>query len=168
MRAALQTGEAPPIAADVARGALDGVCGPVGRVAAPPERRTGGPTATESSAKNGGSGSPRSVLDRLQRQDTKLAAGAPPLPNPRRKEKVMRFILALLLMSGTAMAQVQNQTYQDAMGRNTGRSVTDSHGNTMFYDAMGRTTGRSVTDSKGNTTFYDAMGRQMGTIRGSR
>ena len=26
---------------------------------------------------------------------------------------VMRFILALLLMSGTAMAQVQNRTYQD-------------------------------------------------------
>ncbi|HVJ71376.1 MAG TPA: hypothetical protein VM531_07725, partial [Sphingomicrobium sp.] len=26
---------------------------------------------------------------------------------------VMRFILALLLMSGTAMAQVENRTYQD-------------------------------------------------------
>ena len=37
----------------------------------------------------------------------------------------MRFIVALLLMSGTAMAQVQNRTYQDSMGRNTGRSVTD-------------------------------------------
>jgi hypothetical protein len=80
----------------------------------------------------------------------------------------MRFIVALLLISGTAMAQVQNQTYQDAMGRNTGRSVTDSRGNTTFYDAMGRNTGRSVTDSKGTTTFYDAMGRQTGTIRGSR
>ena len=45
-------------------------------------------------------------------------------------QAVMRFILALLLMSGTAMAQVQNRTYQDSMGRNTGRSVTDSRGNT--------------------------------------
>ena len=75
---------------------------------------------------------------------------------------VMRFILALLLMSGTAMAQVQNRTYQDSMGRNTGRSVTDSRGNTTYYDSMGRTTGRSVTDSQGSTTFYDAAGRVTG------
>jgi hypothetical protein len=80
-------------------------------------------------------------------------------------EKVMRFIVALLLMSGTAMAQVQNRSYQDSMGRNTGRLVTDSHGNTTFYDAKGRTTGRSVTDTRGNTTFHDAMGRQTGSIR---
>ena len=76
----------------------------------------------------------------------------------------MRFILALLLMSGTAMAQVQNRTYQDSMGRNTGRSVTDSRGNTTFYDSMGRNTGRSVT--RGNTTTaYDSLGRQTGRIR---
>ena len=76
----------------------------------------------------------------------------------------MRFILALLLMSGTAMAQMQNRTYQDSMGRNTGRSVTDSRGNTTYYDSMGRSTGRSVT--RGNTTtVYDQMGRQTGTIR---
>ena len=74
----------------------------------------------------------------------------------------MRFILALLLMSGTAMAQVQNRTYQDSMGRNTGRSVADSRGNTTYYDSMGRTTGRSVTDSQGSTTFYDAAGRVTG------
>jgi hypothetical protein len=74
----------------------------------------------------------------------------------------MRFILALLLMSGTATAQVQNRTYQDSMGRNTGRSVTDSRGNTTYYDSMGRNTGRSVTDSRGTTTFYDAMGRNTG------
>ena len=79
----------------------------------------------------------------------------------------MRFIVALLLMSGTAMAQVQNRTYRLSMGRNTGRSVTDSRGNTTFYDAMGRNTGRSVT-SGGTTTVYDNMGRQTGTIRGSR
>ena len=76
----------------------------------------------------------------------------------------MRFILALLLMSGTAMAQVQNRTYQDSMGRNTGRSVTDSRGNTTYYDSMGRNTGRSVT--RGNTTtVYDSFGRQTGRIR---
>ena len=76
----------------------------------------------------------------------------------------MRFVVALLLMSGTAMAQVQNKTYQDSMGRNTGRSVTDSRGNATFYDAMGRNTGRSVT-SGNTTTVYDQMGRQTGTIR---
>ena len=75
-----------------------------------------------------------------------------------------RFIVALLLMSGTAVAQVQNRTYQDAMGRNTGRSVTDSRGNTTFDDAMGRNTGRSVT-SGNSTTVYDQMGRQTGSIR---
>jgi YD repeat-containing protein len=75
---------------------------------------------------------------------------------------VMRFILALLVMSGTAMAQVQNRTYQDSMGRNIGRSVTDARGNTTFYDSMGRNTGRSVTDSRGNTAFYDSMGRNTG------
>jgi len=79
----------------------------------------------------------------------------------------MRFIVALLLMSGTAMAQVQNRTFQDSMGRNTGRSVTDSRGNVTYYDAMGRNTGRSVTN--GNSTIvYDQMGRQTGTISGSK
>ena len=76
----------------------------------------------------------------------------------------MRFIVALLLMSGTAMAQVQNRTYQDSMGRNTGRSVTDSRGNTTFYDSMGRNTGRSVT-RRNTTTAYDSLGRQTGRIR---
>ena len=73
---------------------------------------------------------------------------------------VMRFILALLLMSGTAMAQVQNRTYQGLMSRNTGRSVTDSRGNITYYNSMGRNTGRSTTDSRGRTTYYDAMGRR--------
>ena len=79
----------------------------------------------------------------------------------------MRFIVALLLMTDLAMAQVHNRTYQDAMGRNTGRSVTDSHGNTTYYDSMGRTTGRSVTNGS-TTSVYDSMGRTTGTIRGSR
>ena len=76
----------------------------------------------------------------------------------------MRFIVALLLMTDVAMAQVQNRTYRDSMGRNTGRSVTDSRGNTTYYDSIGRNTGRSVT--RGNTTtVYDSLGRQTGTIR---
>ena len=70
-------------------------------------------------------------------------------------------------MTDVAMAQVQNRTYQDLMGRTTGRSVTDTRGNTTFYDPMDRQTGRSVT-SGGTTTVYDPMGRQTGTIRGSR
>jgi YD repeat-containing protein len=75
----------------------------------------------------------------------------------------MRFIVALLLMTGTAMAQVQNRTYQDSMGRNTGRSVTDTRGNITFYDAMGRNTGRATTN--GNTTItYDNFGRRTGSI----
>jgi hypothetical protein len=49
----------------------------------------------------------------------------------------MRSIVALLLMTDVAMAQVQNRTYQDAIGRNTGRSVTNSRGNVTYYDAMG-------------------------------
>ena len=76
----------------------------------------------------------------------------------------MRFIVALLLMTDVAVAQVQNRTYQDAIGRNTGRSVTESRGNTTFYDAMGRNTGRSTTNGN-TTTVYDQMGRQTGTIR---
>jgi YD repeat-containing protein len=84
-------------------------------------------------------------------------------PNPAEGEAVMRFIVALLLMSGTAMAQVQNRTFQDSMGRNTGRSVTDSRCNTTFYDAMGRNTGRSAT-SGNTTTTYDNMGRRTGSI----
>ena len=76
----------------------------------------------------------------------------------------MRFIVALLLMTDVAMAQVQNRTYQDAIGRNTGRSVTNSRGNVTYYDAMGRTTGRSTTNGT-TTTIYDQMGRQTGSIR---
>ena len=79
----------------------------------------------------------------------------------------LAIVLALLLSSGAATAQQQNRTYQDSMGRNVGRSVTDTRGNTTFYDAMGRNAGRSVTN--GNTTIvYDSMGRQTGTIRGSK
>ena len=71
------------------------------------------------------------VVDPHESETAQEEARAPPLRS-RRKEMAMRFILALLLMSGTAMAQVQNRTYQDSMGRNTGRSVTDSRGNTTY------------------------------------
>ena len=70
----------------------------------------------------------------------------------------MKFIVAVLalLASDAALAQMQNRTYQDSMGRNTGRTVTDARGNTTYYDSMGRNTGRSTT--RGNTTtIYDSM-----------
>ncbi len=44
------------------------------------------------------------------------------------------------------------------MGRNTGRSVTDTRGNTTFYDDMGRNPGRSVTHSNGTTILFDNFG----------
>ena len=50
------------------------------------------------------------------------------------------------------------------MGRNVGRSVTNSQGNTTFYDAMGRNTGRAVTNGS-TTTIYDSSGRQTGSIK---
>jgi hypothetical protein len=78
----------------------------------------------------------------------------------------LAIVLALLLPTA-ALAQVQNRTFRDANGREVGRSVTDTRGNTTFYDAMGRNTGRSVTND-GTTTVYDRMGRQTGTIRGSK
>ena len=76
-------------------------------------------------------------------------------------------VVLALLMPTAALAQVQNRTYQDQMGRNTGRSVTDTKGNTIYYDSMGRNTGRSTT-SNGTTTTYDPMGRQTGTVTKGR
>ena len=77
----------------------------------------------------------------------------------------MRFIVALLLMTDVAMAQVQNRTYQDAIGRDTGRSVTDSRGNVTYYDAMGRTTGRSDDQRQTPPPSMTQMGRQTGNIK---
>ena len=74
--------------------------------------------------------------------------------------KLLAVIILLALMQG-ALAQTTNRTYQDSMGRNVGRSSTDTHGNTTFYDAMGRNTGRASTQGN-TTTFYDNMGRQTG------
>jgi len=73
--------------------------------------------------------------------------------------------IMLTLMPTVALAEPQRQTFKDANGREVGRSVTDTKGNTVFYDAAGRTTGRSVT-SNGTTIIYDAMGRQVGTTKG--
>jgi hypothetical protein len=65
---------------------------------------------------------------------------------------MMKSIIALLALLASDAAMAQQRTYQDAMGRETGRSVTDTRGNTTFDDAISRNTGRSVTGSNGNTT----------------
>ena len=77
----------------------------------------------------------------------------------------MRTILALMLMTGAALADtVTRQTFQDANGRETGRSVTQN-GRTTYYDNTGRQTGRSVTNQNGVTIIYDQVGRQVGTVK---
>jgi hypothetical protein len=60
-----------------------------------------------------------------------------------------------------AHGQTINRTYQDNMGRSTGRSSTDTRGNTTFYNERGQNTGRSST-SNGTTTFYNERGQQTG------
>ena len=77
----------------------------------------------------------------------------------------MRTILltTLVLMAQPAMAG-EMRTYQDPMGRNTGRSVSDGHGTTTFYDPSGRQISRAVTQGD-TTTIYDPSGRQIGRVR---
>lgn len=70
----------------------------------------------------------------------------------------------LFILQSFVFAQTINRTFQDSMGRNTGRSSTDARGNTTFYDNMGRNTGRSSTQN-GTTTIYNERGQQTGTIR---
>jgi hypothetical protein len=53
------------------------------------------------------------------------------------------------------------------MGRNTGRSSTDTRGNTTFYNERGQNTGRSST-SNGTTTFYNERGQQTGATKEQR
>jgi hypothetical protein len=62
---------------------------------------------------------------------------------------------------GRAHGQTVNRTYQDNMGRQTGRSTTDAQGRSTYQDNMGRNTGRSETHGN-TTTFYDNMGRETG------
>lgn len=74
-------------------------------------------------------------------------------------------IALALLMPSEVLAQ--HQTFRDANGREVGRSVTDTKGNTVFYDAAGRVTSRSFTD--GNTIIIeDAAGRRIGTATKGR
>ena len=59
-----------------------------------------------------------------------------------------------------AGAQTQQRTFEDTMGRNTGRSVTDTRGNTTFYDNMGVTPDarpRAMASQRSTTTW---VGRQ--------
>ena len=63
-------------------------------------------------------------------------------------------------------AHGQTRTYQDNMGRETGRSTTNGN-TTTFSDSMGRNTGRAVTNGA-TTTIYNPLGQQTGTIRSNR
>ena len=57
--------------------------------------------------------------------------------------RIIRIIatIVLLLDCSIALTQTQQRTFQDSMGRNTGRSVTDRNGTTTVYDARGRQVG---------------------------
>lgn len=81
------------------------------------------------------------------------------------KTMIALISLMLGLFSTLAYAQVENRTFQNSLGQNTGRSVTDSRGNTLYYDRMGQNIGRSSNNGTPTTTFYDNMGRQTGSIR---
>jgi hypothetical protein len=84
---------------------------------------------------------------------------------------VIGLVLAVLALAGIlsrALAQTTQRTFEDASGRNVGRSVTDGRGNSTYYDSMGRNTGRSTSDSQGNRAVYDNMGRRTGTVRSTR
>ena len=84
---------------------------------------------------------------------------------------IISVALLVLAISGIvcrAIAQTTQRTFEDASGRNVGRSVTDSRGNSTYYDSMGRNTGRSTSDSQGNRAVFDNMGRRTGTVRSTR
>jgi hypothetical protein len=73
----------------------------------------------------------------------------------------------LIQLISPAFSQTTQRTYQDSMGRNVGRSSTDTRGNTTFYNERGQNTGRSSTQN-GTTTIYNERGQQTGTIRSNR
>ena len=77
---------------------------------------------------------------------------------------IMRSLILLVVLIAQPATAGEMRTYQDPMGRNTGRSVSDGHGNVTFYDAMGRQTSRAVTQGN-TTTVYDPSGRQIGRVR---
>ena len=74
-------------------------------------------------------------------------------------------MLALLPTVALAQQQRQRPSRMPTVARLAARSADGR--NTTFYDAMGRNTGRSVT-SGGTTTVYDQMGRQLGNITKGR
>ena len=73
---------------------------------------------------------------------------------------MIRLTIVLALLPTVALAQTR--TYRDALGRETGRSVTSPNG-TTYYDAMGHNVGRSFNQN-GITTIYDQIGRERGKI----
>ena len=81
----------------------------------------------------------------------------------------MRYLVAILfaVTISPALGQTTSNTFKDASGREIGRSVTDTKGNTTFYNSLGQNTGRSTTQN-GTTTVYDNVGRQQGAIRSNR
>lgn len=79
-------------------------------------------------------------------------------------------VLIIALIGGAAdkaFGQTQQFIARDTMGRELGRAVTDTKGNTTFYNEKGQTTGRAAT-SNGTTTTYNQLGQQTGTIRSNR
>lgn len=75
--------------------------------------------------------------------------------------------LLLVLFSAFAHAQVENQTFRDSSGRTLGYSSSNGP-NTTYRNALGQNTGRSVTSNNGTTTFYNSKGQQTGTVRGRK
>ena len=78
-------------------------------------------------------------------------------------------VIFLLFLMGRefAHAQTTQRTFQDPMGREVGRSSTDTRGNTTFYNERGQNTGRSSTQN-GTTTIYNERGQVTGTVRSSK
>ena len=79
---------------------------------------------------------------------------------------VVAGVIILLLSLLPDKGHAQSQTYQDSMGRETGRSTTNGN-TTTFSDSLGRNTGRAVTNGS-TTTIYNPAGQQTGTIRSKR
>jgi hypothetical protein len=71
-------------------------------------------------------------------------------------------LLALTLIATEASAQHDNRTYYGPDGRVTGRSTTNSSGQTTFYGPSGHVTGRAARSGNGTTTFYGPDGAVTG------
>jgi hypothetical protein len=98
--------------------------------------------------------------------------------DPAKTERMVKFMqrccwgflifltVPLLIGALVGAARGQTRTYQDSMGRETGRSTTNGN-TTTFSDSLGRNTGRAVTNGS-TTTIYNPAGQQTGTIRSNR